>query len=118
MPIDVNDREEPSLAGTSGLCVMPLPGIEILDDLLPFLHLAADDPVLRSCLPTGWAVADDGAVQHAVATPDLVVTDSRTIDLGGTTTTRGMWSRCRESLNILGCECSNYLAHIGRGKWL
>ena len=35
LPVDVSDRVEPVSAGTSGICVMPLPGIVIRDDLSP-----------------------------------------------------------------------------------
>ena len=51
---------------------------------------SADDPDLGSCLPPGWAVADDGGVQRVVATPDFVVSGSRTIDLRGTTDHPGL----------------------------
>ena len=51
---------------------------------------SADDPDLRSCLPPGSAVADDGGVQHVVATPDFVVIGSRPIDLRGTTDHPGL----------------------------
>lgn len=54
------------------------------------LNLTGDDPGLRSCLPSGWAFADDGAVQHVVASPELVVADSATIDLGDTTDHPGL----------------------------
>jgi hypothetical protein len=40
---------------------------------------------LESCLPAGYAVADDGGQQHVVATPEFVVDSSRTIDLRGAT---------------------------------
>jgi endonuclease/exonuclease/phosphatase family metal-dependent hydrolase len=45
------------------------------------LNLAGDDPDFRSCVPEGSALADDGAVQHVVATPEFVVDTSRTIEL-------------------------------------
>jgi endonuclease/exonuclease/phosphatase family metal-dependent hydrolase len=45
------------------------------------LNLAGDDPDFRSCVPEGSALADDGAVQHVVATPGFVVDTSRTIEL-------------------------------------
>ncbi|TWF80737.1 hypothetical protein FHX44_116680 [Pseudonocardia hierapolitana] len=45
------------------------------------LNLAGDDPGLRSCVPDGSALADDGAVQHVVATPEFVVAAARTIEL-------------------------------------
>jgi hypothetical protein len=51
---------------------------------------SADDPDLRSCLPPGWALADDGGVQRVVATPDFVVGGSRPIDLRGTTDHPGL----------------------------
>jgi len=51
---------------------------------------SADDPDLRSCLPPGWPVADDGGVQRVVATPDFVVIGSRPIDLRGTTDHPGL----------------------------
>jgi endonuclease/exonuclease/phosphatase family metal-dependent hydrolase len=40
-----------------------------------------DSQALRSCFPAGSALADDGAVQHVVATPEFVVDTSRTIEL-------------------------------------
>jgi endonuclease/exonuclease/phosphatase family metal-dependent hydrolase len=49
-----------------------------------------DDPDLRSCLPADFGVADDGGVQHIVASPGLVVSGSRTIDLGDTTDHPGL----------------------------
>jgi hypothetical protein len=51
---------------------------------------SGDDPDLRSCLPAGWAVADDGGVQHVVATPEFVVIGSRPTDLRGTTDHPGL----------------------------
>jgi endonuclease/exonuclease/phosphatase family metal-dependent hydrolase len=45
------------------------------------LNLAGDDPGLRSCIPEGSAVADDGVVQHVVATPEFAVAAARTIEL-------------------------------------
>ncbi len=51
---------------------------------------SGDDPDLRSCLPAGWAVADDGGVQHVVATPEFVVIGSRPIDMRGTTDHPGL----------------------------
>jgi endonuclease/exonuclease/phosphatase family metal-dependent hydrolase len=45
------------------------------------LNLAGDDPDFRSCVPEGSARADDGAVQHVVATPEFVVAAARTIEL-------------------------------------
>jgi endonuclease/exonuclease/phosphatase family metal-dependent hydrolase len=45
------------------------------------LNLAGDNPDLRSCVPGGSAHADDGAVQHVVATPEFVVDAARTIEL-------------------------------------
>jgi hypothetical protein len=44
-----------------------------------------DSPDLKSCLPAGSAVADDGGQQHVVVTPEFVVDSSRTIDLHGAT---------------------------------
>ena len=54
------------------------------------LNLRSDDPNLRSCLPTGSAVADDGGVQHVVATPEFLVIGFRRIDLRGTTDHPGL----------------------------
>jgi hypothetical protein len=48
------------------------------------------DPDLRSCLPAGSALVDDGGVQHVVATPEFVVGGSRTIDMRGTTDHPGL----------------------------
>ena len=48
------------------------------------------NPDLTSCLPTGSALVDDGGEQHVVATPELVVDSSRTIDLRGTTDHPGL----------------------------
>jgi endonuclease/exonuclease/phosphatase family metal-dependent hydrolase len=50
------------------------------------LNLGSGDSAdLKSCLPAGSAVADDGGQQHVVVTPELVVESSRTIDLRGAT---------------------------------
>jgi endonuclease/exonuclease/phosphatase family metal-dependent hydrolase len=50
------------------------------------LNLGSGDSAdLRTCLPAGSAVADDGGQQHVVVTPEFVVDSSRTIDLRGTT---------------------------------
>ncbi|TQM36673.1 endonuclease/exonuclease/phosphatase family protein [Pseudonocardia cypriaca] len=46
---------------------------------------SGSSPDLESCLPAGSADADDGGVQHVVATPELVVDSSRTIDMRGAT---------------------------------
>jgi len=54
---------------------------------------SGDDPDLRSCLPAGWAVADDGGVQHVVATSEFVVIGSRPTDMRGTTDHPGCSSR-------------------------
>ena len=51
---------------------------------------SGDSPDLESCLPAGSALADDGGQQHVVATPELVVDSSRTIDLRGTTDHPGL----------------------------
>jgi hypothetical protein len=51
---------------------------------------SGDSPDLRSCLPAGSSLVDDGGEQHVVATPDLVVDSSRTIDLRGTTDHPGL----------------------------
>jgi hypothetical protein len=51
---------------------------------------SGDDPDLVSCLPEGSVVVDDGGQQHVVATPEFVVDDSETIDLGGTTDHPGL----------------------------
>jgi endonuclease/exonuclease/phosphatase family metal-dependent hydrolase len=42
------------------------------------------NPDLRSCLPPGSALVDDGGQQHVVGTPELVVADSRKIALRAT----------------------------------
>jgi endonuclease/exonuclease/phosphatase family metal-dependent hydrolase len=49
-----------------------------------------DSAYLRSCLPPGSALADDGGVQHVVATPDYVVSHSQRIDMAGTTDHPGL----------------------------
>jgi endonuclease/exonuclease/phosphatase family metal-dependent hydrolase len=49
-----------------------------------------DSPDLRSCVPPGSALVDDGGQQHVVATPELVVDGSRLIDLRGTTDHPGL----------------------------
>jgi hypothetical protein len=54
------------------------------------LNLGADGPPLDACLPPGHTRAGDGDVQHVVATTGLVVTDSRTIDLRGSTDRPGL----------------------------
>jgi endonuclease/exonuclease/phosphatase family metal-dependent hydrolase len=51
---------------------------------------SGNSPDLESCLPAGSALADDGGQQHIVATPELVVDSSRTIDLRGTTDHPGL----------------------------
>jgi endonuclease/exonuclease/phosphatase family metal-dependent hydrolase len=51
---------------------------------------SGDSPDLRSCLPAGSALVDDGGQQHVVATPEFVVDSSRTIDLRGTTDHPGL----------------------------
>jgi hypothetical protein len=45
----------------------------------------AGSPAVRSCLPAGQGLVDDGGVQTVAVTPELVVDDRRTIDMGGTT---------------------------------
>ncbi len=40
-----------------------------------------DSPEIRSCLPAGSALVDDGGQQRVVGTPELVVADSRRIAL-------------------------------------
>jgi hypothetical protein len=45
---------------------------------------------LRGCLPGGAAPVGDGGPQHVVATPDLAVESSRTIDMRGTTDHPGL----------------------------
>lgn len=45
------------------------------------LNLFGDGPELRTCIPSGSALADDGEVQHVVATSEFVVDASRTIEL-------------------------------------
>jgi endonuclease/exonuclease/phosphatase family metal-dependent hydrolase len=52
---------------------------------------SGDDPNLRSCLPGGSALVDDGGLQHIVATPELAVDDSRTIDLRRATDHPGLF---------------------------
>jgi endonuclease/exonuclease/phosphatase family metal-dependent hydrolase len=42
-------------------------------------------PGVRSCLPAGYRRADDGAVQHVVATRDFTVSSSRLIGMDGST---------------------------------
>jgi len=49
-----------------------------------------DSAPVRSCLPAGSALADDGGVQLVVATPEFVVSDSQRIDLRGTTDHPGL----------------------------
>jgi endonuclease/exonuclease/phosphatase family metal-dependent hydrolase len=49
-----------------------------------------DGPQLRSCLPAGSALVDDGGVQHVVGTSGFVVDGSRTIDLRGSTDHPGL----------------------------
>jgi hypothetical protein len=51
---------------------------------------SGDDPALGSCLPAGSALADDGGQQHVVATPELDVAGSETIDLQGATDHPGL----------------------------
>lgn len=47
-------------------------------------------PDLVSCIPAGSVLVDDGGEQHVVATPEFVVTASRTIDLHGATDHPGL----------------------------
>jgi hypothetical protein len=42
-------------------------------------------PAVRSCLPAGTGLADDGGVQTVAVTAELAVADRRTIDMHGTT---------------------------------
>ncbi|MFD1531699.1 endonuclease/exonuclease/phosphatase family protein [Pseudonocardia aurantiaca] len=51
---------------------------------------SGDSPDLKSCLPAGSALVDDGGEQHVVATPEFVVDSSKTIDLRGTTDHPGL----------------------------
>jgi len=55
------------------------------------LNLGSRDSAdLTSCLPAGDPLADDGGLQCIVVTPDFVVSDSRLIDLHGTTDHPGL----------------------------
>lgn len=47
-------------------------------------------PDAQSCLPSGYPRADDGALQHIVATPGFTVTSSRSINMHGTTDHPGL----------------------------
>jgi endonuclease/exonuclease/phosphatase family metal-dependent hydrolase len=49
-----------------------------------------DSAYLMSCLPADSTLADDGGVQHVVATPEYVVSDSQRIDMHGTTDHPGL----------------------------
>ncbi len=49
-----------------------------------------DSTYLGSCLPAGSAIADDGGVQHVVATPEFVVSTSQRIDLHAVTDHPGL----------------------------
>lgn len=51
---------------------------------------SGDSPDLKSCLPAGFTLVDDGGEQHIVATPEFVLGSSQTIDLGGTTDHPGL----------------------------
>jgi endonuclease/exonuclease/phosphatase family metal-dependent hydrolase len=51
---------------------------------------SGDNADLASCLPAGSVLADDGGVQHVVATPEFVVSDTQLIDLRGTTDHPGL----------------------------
>jgi hypothetical protein len=51
---------------------------------------AGDSGDLAACLPPGSARVDDGGEQHVVATPGLVLDDSRLVDLRGTTDHPGL----------------------------
>jgi hypothetical protein len=51
---------------------------------------SGDSEHLGSCLPAASAHADDGGVQHVVATPEFVVGGSQLIDLLGTTDHPGL----------------------------
>lgn len=47
-------------------------------------------PDLRDCLPAGYPRADDGDVQHIVATPDLRLDSSRLLNMGTSTDHPGL----------------------------
>jgi endonuclease/exonuclease/phosphatase family metal-dependent hydrolase len=47
-------------------------------------------PDVRSCVPSGYLRADDGGVQHVVATTEFTVRSSSPIGLGGTTDHPGL----------------------------
>jgi hypothetical protein len=51
---------------------------------------SGDSPDAQSCLPPGYRRADDGAVQHIVATTDFTVKSSRLISMDGTTDHPGL----------------------------
>jgi endonuclease/exonuclease/phosphatase family metal-dependent hydrolase len=51
---------------------------------------SGDSPELKSCLPAGSALVDDGGEQHVVATPEFVVAGAETIDLRGATDHPGL----------------------------
>ncbi|MEJ3653033.1 endonuclease/exonuclease/phosphatase family protein [Actinomycetes bacterium KLBMP 9759] len=55
------------------------------------LNLGAGDSAdLASCVPAGAPLAGDGGQQHVIATPELTVDGSRTIDLRGATDHPGL----------------------------
>jgi endonuclease/exonuclease/phosphatase family metal-dependent hydrolase len=54
------------------------------------LNLGSGSPELRSCIPAGSALADDGGEQHVVATPGFALTNVQLIDLRGSTDHPGL----------------------------
>jgi endonuclease/exonuclease/phosphatase family metal-dependent hydrolase len=79
---DLFDRVLPALSG-SGRGGSVVLGAD--------LNLRADrSPNVESCLPSGYVHADDGASQYVVATDDLVVASSNSIDLHGSTDHPGL----------------------------
>ena len=51
---------------------------------------SGDSPDLKSCLPAGLALVDDGGQQHVVATPEFVVDSFQKIDMRGATDHPGL----------------------------
>jgi endonuclease/exonuclease/phosphatase family metal-dependent hydrolase len=47
-------------------------------------------PDVRSCAPSRYLRADDGGVQHILATPDFALDSTRAVDMGGATDHPGL----------------------------
>ena len=95
LPVEVGGQTVNRLCG-SGMQAVLSAAQAIRDGCAPLvlggdLNLGSGDSSdLKTCLPAGSALVDDGGVQHIVATPEFIVGSSQTIDLGGTTDHPGL----------------------------